>query len=116
MDKNKAFIILGTAHLATTPGKCSPDGKFRECVYSREIVKRVYEELSRIGYHVVIDYPDLQPNAQMKGATWKQEQTRELSWRSTFVNNLCAKYGTANCMYVCTYQSTLTRRVTGPHG
>lgn len=100
MDKNKTFIILGTAHLATTPGKCSPDGKFRECVYSREIVKRVYEELSRIGYHVAIDYPDLQPNAQMRGATWKQEQSRELSWRSTFVNNLCAKYGTANCMYV----------------
>lgn len=100
MDKNKAFIILGTAHLTTTPGKCSPDGKFRECVYSREIVKRVYDELSRMGYRVVVDYPDLQPNVQMKGATWKQEQTRELTWRSNFVNQMCAKYGTANCLYV----------------
>lgn len=100
MNKDKTIIILGTAHLTTTPGKCSPDGKFRECVYSREIVKRVYEELSRKGYHVFIDY--MAPNAspQMKGATWKQQQSRELSWRSTFVNNLCAKYGTANCMYV----------------
>lgn len=100
MDKNKALIIFGTAHLVTTPGKCSPDGKFKECVYSREIVKRVYKELSRMGYHVVIDYSALYPNAQMKGATWKQQQSRELSWRSTFVNNLCAKYGTNNCVYV----------------
>lgn len=100
MDKNKTIIILGTAHLATTPGKCSPDKQFRECIYSREIVRRVYEELSRKGYHVFIDYPDLQPNAQMRGATWKQEQSRELTWRANFVNSLCAKYGTANCLYV----------------
>lgn len=100
MNKDKAIIILGTAHLATTPGKCSPDKNFRECVYSREITQRVYGELSRKGYHVFIDYPDLQPNAQMKGATWKQEQSRELIWRANFVNSLCAKYGIANCLYV----------------
>jgi hypothetical protein len=34
-------IILGTAHLKSTPGKCSPDGKFREYKYSREIVAAV---------------------------------------------------------------------------
>lgn len=100
MDKNTSVIILGTAHLETTPGKCSPDGKFKECEYSREIAKRVRDELTRLGYHVVIDYPDLQPNAQMIGANWKQAQTRELTWRSNFVNSLCAKHGTANCMYV----------------
>jgi len=32
------IIILGTAHLASTPGKCSPDKKFKEYKYSREIV------------------------------------------------------------------------------
>lgn len=100
MNKDKTIIILGTAHLTTTPGKCSPDKNFRECVYSREIVKRVCDELSRLGYRVVIDYPDLQPNTQMKGATWKQEQSRELTWRANFVNSLCAKYGTSNCLYV----------------
>ena len=100
MDKNTAVIILGTAHLATTPGKCSPDKKFRECVYSREIVSRVATSLKNLGYKVFVDYPDLNPNAQMKGATWKQEQSRELTWRSNYVNSLCAKYGTANCMYV----------------
>lgn len=100
MNKDKTITILGTAHLATTPGKCSPDKNFRECVYSREIVKRVCDELSRLGYRVVIDYPDLQPNAQIRCATWKQEQSRELTWRANFVNALCAKYGTANCLYI----------------
>ena len=28
-------IILGTAHLSSTPGKRSPDGTFREYQYSR---------------------------------------------------------------------------------
>ena len=34
----KPVIILGTAHLDVTPGKCSPDGRFREPVWSREMV------------------------------------------------------------------------------
>lgn len=100
MDKDTAVIILGTAHLATTHGKRSPDGKFREYEYSRDIVNRVYDELSRMGYQVAIDYPAPAPNAQMKGANWKQEQSRELIWRADFVNGLCAKYGAANCLYV----------------
>ena len=36
-------IILGTAHLKSTPGKCSPDGNFKEYEYSREVCKAVYE-------------------------------------------------------------------------
>jgi antitoxin component YwqK of YwqJK toxin-antitoxin module len=30
-------IILGTAHLKSTPGKCSPDGKFKEYIINDEI-------------------------------------------------------------------------------
>ena len=97
---NNIQIILGTAHLATTPGKCSPDEKFRECVYSREIVAQIHNELKAQGYNVVIDYPELCPNAQIKAATAKLEQSRELRWRSNFVNNVCARHGTKNCIYV----------------
>lgn len=93
-------IILGTAHLGTTPGKCSPDGKFRECAYSREIVKMIKEALENKGITAVIDYEPLEPNAKMKGSTTKQEQSRELIWRANFVNSLCDKYGTSNCVYV----------------
>ena len=94
------IVILGTAHLETTPGKQSPDGKFRECLYSREIIKMIKNKLESRGYKVFIDYEDLQPNSAMKGSTAKQEQSRELIWRVNYVNNLCTKYGTSNCVYV----------------
>ncbi len=94
------IIILGTAHLDTTPGKRSPDGKFRECLYSREIVKMIKSNLEQKGIKVFVDYEDLSPNAAMKGSTAKQEQSRELTWRVNYVNNICTKYGTNNCVYV----------------
>ena len=94
------IAILGTAHLDTTPGKQSPDGKFRECLYSREVVKMIKSKLEQKGVKVFIDYEDLQPNSAMKGSTAKQEQSRELIWRVNYVNNLCTKYGTSNCVYV----------------
>ena len=94
------IVILGTAHLGTTPGKCSPDGKFRECEYSREIVKIIKEGLEKKGITTIIDYEPLEPNSKIKSATAKQEQSRELTWRANFVNNLCSKYGTSNCVYV----------------
>ena len=65
------IVILGTAHLGTTPGKCSPDGKFRECEYSREIVKMIQEDLKEKGINAVIDYEPLLPNDKMKGANAK---------------------------------------------
>lgn len=94
------IVILGTAHLGTTPGKCSPDGKFRECEYSREIVKMIQEDLKEKGITAIIDYEPLLPNNKMQGSTAKQEQSRELTWRASYVNSLCSKYGTSNCIYV----------------
>ena len=94
------IVILGTAHLGTTPGKCSPDGKFRECEYSREIVKMIQEDLKEKGITALIDYEPLQPNDKMKGSTAKQEQSRELTWRANYVNSLCSKYGVNDCVYV----------------
>ena len=94
------IVILGTAHLGTTPGKKSPDGTLRECVYSREIVKRIKEQLENKGITVFIDYESLEPNSAMKGSTASQEQSRELTWRANYVNNLCNTYGTSNCVYI----------------
>ena len=31
-------VILGTAHGSNVPGKCSPDKKFREYRFSREVI------------------------------------------------------------------------------
>ena len=100
MNKDTTMIILGTAHLGTTPGKCSPDKRFREAVWSREICKDLFHNLSAYGYKVEIDYEPLQPSANMKGATPNIEQKYELSTRVNFVNSLCKKHGSQNCLYV----------------
>lgn len=100
MNKQNSMIILGTAHLGTTPGKCSPDRKFREAVWSREICKELYTLLHEYGYKAEIDYEPLTPSPAMKGATYKKQQSNELIARVNYVNNLCNQYGSSNCIYV----------------
>ena len=85
-------IILGTAHLKSTPGKSSPDGEFKEYQYSREIVEELKIKLEAMGYKVIVDIPE----DDIKGITSSQELVK----RVKFVNNLCDKYGTGNCLYV----------------
>lgn len=96
----RKLIILGTAHLGTTPGKRSPDGKFREAVYSREIAQDLKAILEAYGQEAVIDYEPLEPNKQMQAADTQTQQTLELRWRTDFVNSLCAKRGAQNCLYI----------------
>ena len=82
-------IILGTAHLSSTPGKRSPDGKFREYAYSRKVCKAVQEELLNRGVDCVIDYID----DDMPGLTSSQELIK----RVKIVNAIAKK---ADCLYV----------------
>ena len=96
----KPVIILGTAHLDVTPGKCSPDGRFREPVWSREMVCRLKIALEERGFLVYIDYPELKPNLQMQGSTWSVQQSRELRYRVSVVNAICNQYGSQNCLYI----------------
>jgi len=93
-------IILGTAHLRTTPGKCSPDKSFYEYAFSREIVTIVETKLKAKGYDVYVDYRPTDPNALMKSANKKGEQSKELAYRVGVVNSLCKKHGTKNCVYI----------------
>ena len=82
-------IILGTAHLKSTPGKCSPDKKFFEYQYSREVCKAVKVILEDLGYKVMIDIED---------DDLKVTQSQELCLRCKTVNNLQKVY--KNCIYV----------------
>lgn len=100
MTLDEILVMLGTAHLITTPGKRDPDGNFREAVYSREIVALVEAQLKAKGLNVLVDYRPLEPNAEMRAATAKEEQRRELNWRARWVNANCRKYGTKKCLYV----------------
>ncbi len=89
MKTNKTTIILGTAHLKSTPGKCSPDKKIYEYKYSREVVNAIYLILKDLGYNVFVDIIDDDLNVS---------QSRELCLRCKIVNDLCKLY--KNCIYV----------------
>ena len=86
------IIILGTAHLKSTPGKGSPDGKFKEYKYSREIVQEMKAKLESMGYTVFVDVPE----DDITGVNSSQELVK----RVKIVNNICDKYGAGNCLYV----------------
>ena len=76
-------IILGTAHLKSTPGKCSPDKKLFEYKYSRELVKAIYSIFKNMGYDVYIDIEDEDLNVVTN---------QELRKRVNIVNTICDKY------------------------
>ena len=82
-------IILGTAHLKYTPGKCSPDKKFYEYLYSRRICKELKIQLEKLGHTVFIDIEQDDLNLT---------QNKELNLRCKIVNDLQKKY--KNCIYV----------------
>jgi N-acetylmuramoyl-L-alanine amidase len=82
-------IILGTAHLESTPGKRSPDGKFREYKYSRKICKTLKSLLTEMGYQVFID---------VEQDDLKLTQSQELKYRCDVVNSFVKQY--KDCIYV----------------
>lgn len=82
-------IILGTAHLKSTPGKCSPDGKFKEYKYSRQLCEAIRGALELRGYKVFIDIEE---------DDLKMNQSQELVHRCKIVNALQKEY--KNCIYV----------------
>jgi len=72
-------IIFGTAHQASITGKQSPDGKLKEYKYSRKIINACKLILEDMGYRVFVDVPE---------DDLKVSQSKELSIRCNFVNNL----------------------------
>lgn len=79
-------ILLDNGHGENTPGKRSPDGKFREYLYAREIAEAVERELKLRGHdaerivHENIDVP--------------------LAERARRVNEICGRYGTSNVVLI----------------
>lgn len=86
-------VVLGTAHLASTPGKCSPDKSFREYKYSREICVELQKRLRACGVECYIDYLE----DDMPG----KNSSQELIERVNLVNKAyCNKFGKDNVLYV----------------
>lgn len=80
------IILLDAGHGINTPGKCSPDKSLYEYKYCREIMSGIYEKMTKLGYKVyMITDTDLDMT---------------LYRRCVKVNNICSKYGSANCLLV----------------
>lgn len=51
-------ILIDNGHGLNTPGKRSPDGKFLEAIYNREIARRVVADLRDRGYDAELLVPE----------------------------------------------------------
>lgn len=100
MDKKTAIIVLGTAHRMREPGKQSPDGRLKECIYSREIVSDIEATLKGYGYKVIVDFEALDLPKNMQSPALSLERNRELGMRCNIVNELCRQNGKNNVIYV----------------
>lgn len=79
-------ILIDNGHGENTPGKRSPDGKFREYLYVREIADEVVSRLKARGYdaeRIVKEFTDV-----------------ALAERARRVNEVCGKLGTKNVILV----------------
>lgn len=95
-------IILDAGHgnYNLTHGKCSPvldsevgydeetcyDGRFREGMFNRNVVKKLYEMLKKLGIDVYIINEDVKDTP--------------LGKRVQRANEICKKYGKENCVFI----------------
>lgn len=85
MKKSKV-VILDNGHGQETPGKRSPDGLFREYIWTREFVKRLKPLLEDCGYTVFEIVPELNDIG--------------LTARANRANKICDEYGAGNCVFI----------------
>ena len=79
-------ILIDNGHGSDTPGKRSPDGRFLEWKYNREISVRVTSELIRIGYDARLIVPE--------------DTDIPLAERCRRVNAHCERFGRQNAILV----------------
>ena len=79
-------ILIDNGHGHNTPGKRSPDGKFREYAYNREIAKRIVADLIDRGYDAELIVPE--------------DNDISLEERVRRVNALCSAHGKSNVILV----------------
>jgi N-acetylmuramoyl-L-alanine amidase len=101
----KKVVVFGTAHLdhPWIPGKCSPDGEFKEAVFSRLLINDLVPIMQSYGFISLVDYLGLAPdgiNIKAYPNDWKEQQRAELNFRVKKVNEICKIYGKDNVIYV----------------
>lgn len=84
--KRSMIILIDNGHGKETAGKCSPDGMLKEWAYTREIARRVWEELLHRGHEAILVCP--------------ADQDMPLSKRVRFVNDIVKEEGKDNVLLV----------------
>ena len=79
-------ILIDNGHGNNTPGKRSPDGKFLEAIYTREITKKLQADLIDRGYDAELLTPE--------------DDDIPLSERVRRVNLACLRYGKSNVILI----------------
>lgn len=79
-------ILIDPGHGRNTPGKCSPDGRFREYQYTREIAAAVVARLQALGHDAEVLVPEF--------------EDIPLSERVRRVNAWCRRLGKGNVVLV----------------
>lgn len=79
-------VLIDNGHGITTPGKRSPDGKFLEYKYTREIARELVKRLKGRGVGAELLVPE--------------EADISLGERCNRVNSICARIGTKNVCLV----------------
>ena len=79
-------ILIDNGHGVNTPGKCSPDGVFREYKYTREIAAAVVQHLGYRGFDAALVTPE--------------EYDVSLRARTERVNTWCRQLGKKNVCLV----------------
>ena len=82
------------------PGKESPDGLLKECVYSREIVSELQVKLESYGITAIVDMPEIDLPSNLQSSSNTTERNRELAQRVNKVNAICDRYGKNKCLYI----------------
>lgn len=80
------IVIIDNGHGVNTAGKCSPDKRLLEYKWAREIAQLIQEQLKAHGIEAV--------------RIVTEEADISLKERCRRANALCAKHGTANCIFV----------------
>lgn len=62
------IILVDNGHGFDTKGKCSPDGKYQEWEWSREMADIIVRELTRLGYDARLLVPERDDIPINKGA------------------------------------------------
>ena len=80
------IILLDNGHGFDTPGKCSPDGFFREYAYNRYLAFRIREQLSALGLGARLLVPE--------------REDISLPERCRRVNKICERFGSNQVILV----------------